>query len=54
MSWRRWILRGVGGLLSGLIRLKAKGSTRWKVLLTSTLLASAEYLVRPASQENDQ
>lgn len=40
-------------LLSGLIRLKAKGSTLWKVLLTSTLIASTEYFVRPAGREND-
>ncbi len=44
MSWR-WggdILHGVGGLLSELITLKAKGSTLWKVLLTSTLIAWTE------------
>lgn len=36
------------GFPSRLIRLKAKGCTLWKVLLTSTLIASTEYLVRPA------
>lgn len=40
------------GVLSGLIRLEAKGSTLWKVLLTSTLIASTEYLVRPAGQND--
>lgn len=42
------------GSYQSLIRLKAKGGTLWEVLLTSTLIASVEYLARPAGQENDQ
>lgn len=51
ISWRKWAQRGAGELLQGLIRLKANSGTVWKELLTSTLIAAAEYLATDLAAE---